>query len=332
MKRRQHWILAIILVLIVGATIYWKAYRTPKELPYRVGLVTWIGYAPLYIAKDQGYFEAEGIDVDIRNMDQPGTREAAFSSGQLDFFPNTPDAFVIDNATRPLPGKIVAAFDRSHGADGLIANNSIRLPGDLAGKTVGFEKGITSHYLLLWYLHQNGMTGADIKQVNLSANDAGRSFMAGQLAAAATWEPWLTKAKESNSSHVLATSADMNDRIVDVLMVSNRVLRNPEMARRFMRAWYRGLEYLTAHSDEADILLGRKWFSAKPEEVRAMRATVQFMSEAESQKYLAGRLAQIGDEISDLYLSEKLIDQRVNLSRSIDERLLMAPPGAPHAH
>jgi NitT/TauT family transport system substrate-binding protein len=317
MRRTQHWILAAVLVFVAIGTYFWITKEKGKEQPYKVGLVTWIGYAPLYIAKDKGYFDAEGLDVEIRNMDQPGTREAAFSAGNLDFFPNTPDAFVIDNATHPLPGKIIAAFDRSFGADGLIVKSDTNSALDLKGKSVGFEKGITSHYLLLWYLHQNGMTGADIKQINLSANDAGRSFLAGQLDAAATWEPWLTKARETEGSKVLIDSSRMDDRIVDVLMVSNRVLANPDAARRFMRAWYKGLEFLESHSDEADILLGRKWFSSKPEEVRAMRATVRFMTEAESKKYVATRLGVIGDEISDMYFMEGLIARKVSLVDAI---------------
>jgi NitT/TauT family transport system substrate-binding protein len=321
MRRVQHWILGALVVLVAVGTYFWIK-RGPTEEPYRVGLVTWVGYAPLYIAKDMGYFDAEGIRIDIRNMDQPGTREAAFSAGRLDFFPNTPDAFVIDNATNPLPGRIIAAFDRSFGADGLLATSSIRFPADLRGKSVGFERGITSHYLLLWYLHQNGMTGADIRQVNLSANDAGRSFLAGQLDAAATWEPWLTQARESGRYRVLTDSSQMNDRIVDVLMVSNRVLQNPEVARRFMRAWYRGLAYMQSHSDEADILLGRNWFHATPEEVRAMRANVRFMSDAESKRFLATRLGPIGDEISQLYLAEGLIAHPVSLRSVIDPSVL----------
>jgi NitT/TauT family transport system substrate-binding protein len=321
MRRIQYGLLAAVVLLVAAVTIYINIGRGPKEAPYTVGLVTWIGYAPIYIAKDKGFFDAEGLKVDIRNMDQPGTREAAFSAGMLDFFPNTPDAFVIDNATRPLPGRLIAAFDQSNGADGLIARANIQHPVDLRGKKVGFEKGITSHFLLLWYLHRNGLTGADIQQVNLSANDAGRSFLAGQLDAAATWEPWLTKARESRNYRVLATSAEMNDRIVDVLMVSQRVSRNPEAAKKFMRAWYRGLDYMQSHSDDADVLLG-KWFNASPEEVRAMRITVRFMSKAESEQYMGQRLAQVGDEISDLYASEGLIAHKVSLASAIDAQLL----------
>lgn len=313
----------LMLIVAIGALTAWYTVRhRTAEPPYEVGLVTWIGYAPLYIAKENGYFDAEHLQVNLRNMNQPGAREAAFSTGRLDFFPNTPDAFITDTAVEPLPGKVIAAFDRSYGADGIVVRNTIRTAADLKGKTVGFEKGITSHFLLLWYLHQNHLTGADIRQVSLSADDAGQSFMAGHLDAAATWEPWLSKARMSADATVLADSSQMNDRIVDVLMVSNRVLREPEVANRFMRAWYRGLDYLQSHADESDIVLGRNWFNSKPEEVRNMRSTVRFMSEQESTRYIRDRLPQVGNEISDLYRSEKLIDHAVDLRQVIDPQFI----------
>lgn len=322
MRTLQYSLIGLVLIGVALWVAYGEWTPPPRTAePFKVGLVTWIGYAPIYVAKERHYFDQEGISVDVRNMDQPGSREAAFATGQLDFFPNTPDAFTIIESEERLPGKIIAAFDRSYGADGIVARDSIQSLADLKGKTVGFQKGITSHFLLLYFLHSVGLSGAGIKQVSLSADDAGASFMAGQLDAAATWEPWLSKAREAQGSHVLADSSEMGDRIVDVLMVSDRVVHDPKKARAFMNSWYKGLEYMNTHPSEANVIIASA-LQVKPADIPKMESTVRYLSKFESEKYLLDRLPNIGDEISTLYVKEKLIRHPTELRTLIAPHLL----------
>lgn len=325
---KNKWFQLFLLSVIFGGVTFWGySYREKdteqiKDTPvYTVGLVTWIGYAPLYIAKEKGFFANEKISVDLLTMDGAGLRESAFAAGQLDFFPNTPDAFILLFAQQKMNGKIVAAFDQSTGADGIVSKTNIKKISDLKDKTVGFQKGVTSHFLLLYFLHQNNLTGNDIRQINLSADDAGSAFMAGQLDAAATWEPWLSKAREAEGTQVLASSLDIGDRIVDVLLISERVIKNPEVLKAFMRAWYKGKEYIETNSEEANQIIA-SYLKVKSEEVPAMLKTTRFYSPIESKKYLRDRLHDVVKEISDLYLNEEIITSQVNLDDKIDFKIL----------
>jgi NitT/TauT family transport system substrate-binding protein len=324
---RRGWVQVLLVAIVLAVVIIVGCHERqgqpqPSVQPtYTVGLVTWIGYAPAYVAKERGMFDAEGIKVDLRNMDQPGSRESAFATGQLDFFPNTPDAFVILFSEQSMSGKIISALDQSHGADGLIAKKEISSVADLKGKTVGFQKGITSHFLLLYFLNQAGLTGADIKQVNMGADDAGMAFMQGNLDAAATWEPWISKARQSTGSRVLADSSQIGDRIVDVVLVSDRVAQNPETGRAFMRAWYKALDFIKTNPEEAYLIIAKN-LQVKPEEVFAMLQTTRFYTQAESQNYLKDRLSVVATEISDLYQKEKIIHQPASLKDKIDTQMI----------
>jgi NitT/TauT family transport system substrate-binding protein len=33
--------------------------------PLRLGLSTWVGYGPLYIAKEKGFFQDEGVELQL---------------------------------------------------------------------------------------------------------------------------------------------------------------------------------------------------------------------------------------------------------------------------
>ena len=139
-----------LMLLVIGSLAGFGAYRVITRPPtkYVIGLVTWIGYSPIYVAQDKGFFKDEGLSLDVTMMDQPGARGPAYIGRQIDFYPDTPDSFVILFSSEKPTGKFVLAMDDSEGADGIVAKKEITSISDLRGKTVGFQTGITSHFLL----------------------------------------------------------------------------------------------------------------------------------------------------------------------------------------
>ena len=88
----------------------------------------------------------------------------------------------------------------------------------MKGKKVGATLGEVNHFLLLVGLEKAGLKESDVALTNMSADDAGAAFVAGQLDAAVTWEPWVTKAK-SAGGHTIFTSAEIPDTIIDCVAV-----------------------------------------------------------------------------------------------------------------
>ena len=305
-----------MVALVCGLVAF---FNSRAQRPLTLGLVTWIGYAPFYIADEKGFFKDEGLHLETKVMDQPGEREAAYLAGRLDFFPNTPDAFAILFANQNPPGTFIAALDESSGADGLITKKEITTIPQLKGKTIGFQKGITSHFLLLYLLKEKGgLTGADVRQESLSAGDAGAAFMAGKLDAAVTWEPWLTRAQQSPDSHVLATTKDAPGLVVDVVLASDRVIKEkPEVAQKFMKAWYRALEYLNKHPAECQIILA-KHMTVAESEVAEMLKTTNFLTENQSKDYLLKRFQGIANMASTFYMEEKVISNMPDFGSRIN--------------
>ncbi len=61
-----------------------SAGAAQKLRPFKIGIYTWIGYGPFYIAKEKGFFAQEGLDVDIQKIENDGTRRSALISHDLD--------------------------------------------------------------------------------------------------------------------------------------------------------------------------------------------------------------------------------------------------------
>lgn len=323
-RKPFRWSYCFMFAAMIGTGYFANAcqQRKPPVKPFAVGLVTWIGYSPIYVARDKKFFEDEGIDVDVKTLDGPGAREAAYQADELDFFPNTPDAFTIFFSERQPKGKLIAGLDESRGADGIVAKSEIKNLRGLKGKRVGFQSGITSHFLLLYLLNRNGLSGRDITQVDLSAGDAGQAFIAGKLDAAVTWEPWLSEASRTPGAHVLATSKETEGVIVDVLLVSDRTLKeNGGPAKAFMRAWYKGLSFITTNPREAEPIIA-KALGVTTEEVGKMLKTTDFYSQEQSNRYLHTRLPSIMRDASDLFFQNNVIRVKADLSGMIDDSVL----------
>lgn len=93
MKRIQAvlgWTVALLALLAFGTLIYQKvmpepAAPVPTEEPLRIAVQFGLGYAPLAIAKDQGYFEQyAGVNVEWKQYGSGGAIREALVAGELD--------------------------------------------------------------------------------------------------------------------------------------------------------------------------------------------------------------------------------------------------------
>jgi NitT/TauT family transport system substrate-binding protein len=137
---------------------------------------------------------------------------------------------------------IFMVTDTSSGADGIVARPEIRAVADLADKSVAVAKGAPSHFFLYALSKKNSV---DLRRVKLVFFDdptlAGQAFASGNVDAAVTWEPLLSQIVGKQQGHLLASSADTPDTIVDVLVGSSKFLADRDRVRKFVDGWQRGV-------------------------------------------------------------------------------------------
>lgn len=75
---------------------------------------------------------------------------------------------------------------------------------DLKGKKVAFQKGSSSHNLILRALNKAGLSYKDIQPVYLSPADARAAFEQGSVDAWAIWEPFSSLALSGGKTRLLA--------------------------------------------------------------------------------------------------------------------------------
>ena len=225
--------------------------------PLKVAHSTWVGYGPFYIAQELGFFEDEGLDVELVLMEDVKTRMPALAAGRVDAAATTVDA-VLNFYSARQPFRYLFAVDDSRGGDGIVADRSIRTVAALKGKRVAFSEGSVSQFYLGVLLKEAGLSLTDIEPVNMTAGDAGAAFVAGRVDAAVTWEPWLTHGNRAEHGHVLVDSSTSPGLITDVIVTTEERLksRTAEL-QAFYRAWVRAVEWQKTNEREADGIMAR---------------------------------------------------------------------------
>ena len=238
-------VLLFVFILIASPAL---AADSPKKM--KIAFCTWAGYAPLFIAKDNGYFADQGYDVELVIIEDESTYGAAFVSNSIQGLGQVLDRDIIQYDAGA-PEQYVCTMDASTGGDGLVATAEIQSVDDLAGKTVALDKSATSYFFFLQVLADSNITEDQINIVEMGNDEAGEAFLAGRVDAAVTWEPALSNCSEREGGHILVSSADYPKAIIDVLTVSTRFAeQNPEVFDVLYSCWCQAVDYLNANFEE----------------------------------------------------------------------------------
>ena len=247
---------------------------------------TWTGYSPMFIAKEKGYFEDAGINMDIQIIEDESTYASLLTNNSIQFLATAqdPNIKMFANGT---PSRYVLTMDSSNGADGLVAGADIKTLDDLKGKSVALDKSASSYYFFLQAL-ENGssLTEDDIDVIEMGdTTQAGLAFMSGKVDAAIMWEPELSEALESvDGAHALCTSADYPDTILDSLVVNaDFAEENPDIVAAVEDAWYKAVDFLNQDPDEAYELMASGFEEVSAEDVAGDVQGLAFMGKAENE-------------------------------------------------
>ncbi len=89
-------------------------------------------------------------------------------------------------------------------------NSTIRTLADLKGRRIGFQKGSSSHYLIVRAVKKAGLQWSDITPRYLTPSDARAAFEKGALDAWGIWDPYYAAAEIDGRARVLATGQGLS--------------------------------------------------------------------------------------------------------------------------
>lgn len=252
-----------------------------KKVTYLTSFGNFGRDAYAWVAKDKGYFEEAGFDVDIKPGQGTGGIIPAVVGGQAQFGPIDLTGGLLHMGSGQAKDFVAVAAIQQHtmAAIATTEGNGIAAPKDLEGKRLADTPGSVVRNLFPTYARLAGVDAGKVTWVNGEAQTlmgtlaSGAVDGIGQFVVGRPTIETVTRKK----AVLLPYSDVIPDLYGNVLITSTKIAeQDPEMVKRFSNALLKGLEYSLAHTKEASEILKRNVDATNP---AAAAAELELMAE-----------------------------------------------------
>jgi len=207
-----------------------------------IGVMPDVESIPLIIADRNGYFEDEGVTVEIEHFKSARDRDSALQAGRLDGVITDIVAVVFSNEGG-IDLKIVSKND---GDIELMAGkgSDIEMMADIKGKSLGLSYNTIMEYTADRMLESAGISDDDVKKVDIPALSNRLEMLQGGKIDAAILPHPLAGLGVKNGARVLASTSEVIGKAGAIAFTSESLRRNREEIKAVFRAYNRAVEYL----------------------------------------------------------------------------------------
>lgn len=244
---------AALLVLLLQAPGAAAPPRGPGGPLVRLKVLSlrFLSFAPFAIARDEGYFRAQGLDVELVPLVSSAEATPSLIRGDLDVVSGVLKIADFNAISRGASLRIVA--DKDHfDPGGCSAAAFVTRPGfldakDAASRLRGARAATTPlhfmEYALETLLGRKGLSLADLRLARLPGNMVDEAFAAGSLDLGQISEPDLTRVlKSGKAARWMGVRDVLPGAQHAVVTYGPRLLgRDRDVGRRFMVAYLRGV-------------------------------------------------------------------------------------------
>ena len=298
----------------------------PKKLTKVKVLLDWTpntNHTGLYVAKEKGYYEAAGLDVEIA---QPGDAvDTLVATGQADFGVSYQEQVTLARVKKVPVISIGAIIQHNtSGFASLKSKNSTSVK-DWEGKTYGGWGSPSEEATIQSVMQANG---ADFKKVNILSSGYTDFFTAVQKDIDFAWifYGWDgINAKLKNIDLNMQYVNELSDKLdyYTPLLITNEKLakKDPALVKAFMSATAKGYNYAIKKPDAAaDVLL-----KAAPDlDPKLVKASQKWLASKykDDAKYWGQQKASVWQNYSDWMYDNKLLDAKLDVDAAYTNKFL----------
>ncbi len=251
--------LFLSLVLLLSACITLTGCSDERSGLRRITLnevTRSVFYAPLYAAVSNGFFEDEGLELEIVTGGGSDASMTALLAGEADFALMGPETgvYVVSEGKSEHP-IIIGQLTKRDGSFLLGREPVEKFSWEmLRGKSViGGRVGGMPYMTLMWVLSKNGLTpGEDVEVINnIQFNLMGGAFESGTGDFVTLFEPTASKFQENGSGYIVANiGLESGEVPYTAFMTTPENIKNdPALVESFIRAVARAQKWVVSASD-----------------------------------------------------------------------------------
>ncbi len=321
-----------LAVLVPGALVAGCSGKRAAagNVKITLGFSAWPGWYPWEVAKEQGLFAKNGLDVELKFYANYTDGLNALATGVIDANSQT----LNDTLTSIAGGAaqtIVLVNDNSTGNNKIVARDGIVSVADLRGKKVAIEQGTVDDYLLLLALQQAGMTEHDVHIEAMPTEAGAAAFAAGEVDAVGVFAPYTTKALQRQGSRAIVTSAEFPGAIPDHLVVKSSLVKDhPDEVQALVDTWFDTLRWIKGNQEAANEIMAKQAAVTISEYQGFAAGTTIFTLQQNLDAFTPGttpdHLNFQADQVADFMVGTGLVQTRPDLSGLLDADFIKAVP------
>lgn len=214
-------------------------------------------YAPMYVAINEGFFEEEGLEIDLATGQGADKTMQQVLSNNADIGFSGPEQTVyINNQGREDYPVLFAQLTQTDGAFlvGREADEDFKWTDLKGAEVIGGRPGGVPEMAFEYVLKQNGLDPkTDVNMVtNIDFTATSGAFKAGTGEYVTLFEPTASMLEKEGSGKIIASIGEaVGDLPYTCFFTTKSYMdKNPETLQKFTNAIYKGQQWVETHSDE----------------------------------------------------------------------------------
>lgn len=214
-------------------------------------------YAPQYVAIANGYFEEEGIEIDLTTGQGADNVMTAVLSNQVDIGFAGPEASIyVYNEGKEDYTQVFAQLTKTDGSF-LVSSKDIKnfKWESLKGKTViPGRKGGVPYMTLLYVLRKNGINPEKdlVLDDSIDFDLMASAFSTGEADFVTLFEPTATQIELAGKGHIVASVGEEAGEVPYTAYFAKKsyIENNKDIIQKFTNAIYKGQKYVESHTSQ----------------------------------------------------------------------------------
>jgi NitT/TauT family transport system substrate-binding protein len=277
---------------------------------------------------DRGFFDKQGLDLELRQFNTGLEIFQALIGGSLDVLAT---GAVLSNFPARGQGKAFLINDIEVATAQLWvrSDQGIKSFADLKGKRIATATGTTAHVFLDKALRANKIDPKDVELLNQTMPAAVTSFISGAVPAVALWVPFNVTVREKVPGAVKLADASAyypQAAIIGGWAASNDYYdANKETLVKLIKGWAEANDYIIENSNEAMAALQKAHYSQTPltDINEQFKAQKMFTSHEWKRLYSDGTVVNWLQQSTDFFMANAGIKDFTPASKYFDPSLYL---------
>ncbi|MFO7967281.1 MAG: MetQ/NlpA family ABC transporter substrate-binding protein [Archaeoglobaceae archaeon] len=208
---------------------------------------------PIYVAKEEGLFAKQGVDVEVNKFQSAMERDSALTADEVDGVVTDPLAVIL-HRNSGYDFKIVSiglGMKPEGGVFAILANaqSNITSVEDLEGKKVGISSNTIIEYVTDRMLAKENV---EVKKEGIKSIPLRLQMLTNNNIDAATLPEPLASLAAHQGANLIISDADMNDSISQTVIVFDQefIDENPGAVENFLQAYGEAVEKVNSNPDK----------------------------------------------------------------------------------